>query len=274
MKTFMRWNGNKFKYIHHIAKYIPEFDRYIEPFVGSGALLLWLQPKSWIINDSNKDAINVWKSVRDSLKEMLLLISKFGNQFIKLKKEDKIAICKSYTAKIPSIPYNVQRATLFIIMKFCAYMGNIVVKNKFYFNGFELSLHNATLPYFTSLRYFKLLQKVSAFLNSGKGKIYNKDYRFVLSKAIRGDFVFLDPPYIEKHDYKFNYNIGESLNNSFLNELLEEVKKLDRKGVKWLMTQADTADVKSAFRGYKIIKFPVYRAYSNTRKYELIIKNY
>ena len=270
----MRWNGNKSKHIQHIKKYIPEYNRYIEPFVGSGALFLWLQPSSWIINDINKDAINVWKRVKSSLDDILSRIKQFGKRFVLLQKDGKVAMCKLYTSRIPTLPYNADRATIYLLMKFCAYYGNILIRDKFYFNGFEPSMNTTALPYFMSLRYFKLLHKVSAFLNSGKGKIYNKDYRFILRKTTRGDFVFLDPPYLEKHDYRFNYNIGESLENSFLTELLEEVKKLDKKGVKWLMTQADTAEVKSTFRGYKIIKFPVYSAYSSSRKYELIIKNY
>ena len=41
---------------------------------------------------------------------------------------------------------------------------------------------------------------------------------------------------------------------------LEQVKKLDDRGVKWIMTQADTKTIRSIFKGYKIVKFPVYRA--------------
>jgi site-specific DNA-adenine methylase len=66
--------------------------------------------------------------------------------------------------------------------------------------------------------------------------------------AKRNDFVFLDPPYIEDFDYQINYNIGEDLSNKFLSKLLDEVKKLDLKGVKWLMTQTDTPIVRSMLK--------------------------
>ena len=59
MKTFIKWSGNKSKHINKFKEYIPkEFNTYIEPFIGSGALLLHLEPKKWIINDLNKDLIN------------------------------------------------------------------------------------------------------------------------------------------------------------------------------------------------------------------------
>ena len=58
LKTFVKWSGNKSKHLKYILPHIPKFERYIEPFVGSGALFLKLQPDKWIINDLNKDLIN------------------------------------------------------------------------------------------------------------------------------------------------------------------------------------------------------------------------
>ena len=70
-----------------------------------------------------------------------------------------------------------------------------------------------------------------------------------------GDFVFLDPPYIESHNYNFNYNKDEVLDESFIHNLYKQVKKLDKRGVKWLMTQADTKQIKNIFKEYTIKKF-------------------
>lgn len=65
MKTFLKWSGNKTQHLNKIIQYVPkEFGTYIEPFVGSGAMFLKLQPKKWIINDINKDLINVWKNIQ------------------------------------------------------------------------------------------------------------------------------------------------------------------------------------------------------------------
>jgi hypothetical protein len=64
---------------------------------------------------------------------------------------------------------------------------------------------------------------------------------------------------IEKHNYGFNYNKDENLNEQFLDKLYKEVKKLDSRGMKWLMTQADTKDVKDTFKEFTIKKFSVYR---------------
>lgn len=63
-------------------------------------------------------------------------------------------------------------------------------------------------------------------------------------------------------------------NIEFVDELYKEVKKLDKKNVKWMMTQADTDKVKKTFEEYTIIPYPVYRGFTKEFKNELLIKNY
>ena len=80
--------------------------------------------------------------------------------------------------------------------------------------------------------------------------------------------LFLDPPYIEAHKYQFNYNKDEILDDLlFNNQLLIQVKKLDERKVKWLMTQADTEQIKDVFN-------EVYRMGSKSYVNELLIMNY
>ena len=67
------------------------------------------------------------------------------------------------------------------------------------------------------------IKEVSDFLNETNGKIYNRSYEEILKKTKEGDFVFLDPPYIEEHNYGFNYNKGEILDETFIKGLLKDV---------------------------------------------------
>ena len=98
MKTFVRWQGNKSKHLNKIIKYIPDFSgTYIEPFVGSGAMLLKLEPKKWIINDLNKDLINIWKSIKKHPQEIIKIFKEFGKDFKHLSKTEKVKYCKEIT---------------------------------------------------------------------------------------------------------------------------------------------------------------------------------
>jgi len=275
LKTFIRWMGNKSKHLRHIIPYIPdEYNTYYEPFVGSGALFLILQPKKWIINDLNKDLINIWKNVKDNPDTIINSFKNFGKKFKPLSKKEKLEFCRDITNTIEELNYDVYRASIIMLMKYCVYMGNIIVNNKFYFMGLDLHISIQNKYFFLEKNNYSNLLNVSSYLNSSKGLILNKDYKNILDKTKKDDFVFLDPPYVEEHEYNFNYNKEESLDNKFILELYKEVKKLDKKGVKWLMTQADTKEIKDIFKDYKIKKFEVYRANNKTYKNELIIMNY
>ena len=90
MKTFIRWYGNKSKYIKFILLHFPiSYNTYIEPFVGSGALFLNLQPKKWIINDLNTDITTLWKIVQTSHIKMLNRIKLFEKKLELLSADEK-----------------------------------------------------------------------------------------------------------------------------------------------------------------------------------------
>lgn len=267
--------GNKTRYLKHIVPHIPkEYNTYYEPFVGSGALFLHLQPKKWVINDLNKDLINCWNSVKNEPETIIDIFEMFGKKFKPMSKERKLEYCKNITAQLDKMSYDVGRASMFMLMKYCVYMGILIFKNQFRFHNLDMNIYiNNKYHFLNSINYNNLFN-VSSYLKSGKGYFYNKDYKIILNKTKEGDFVFLDPPYLEEHNYQFNYNKNEKVNDEFIIELYKELTKLDKKKVKWLMTQADTKEIKNVFKEYTIKKFKVYR--NSKKKYinELIIKNY
>lgn len=274
MKTFLRWQGNKSKYFKYIEPHIPQdYNTYIEPFLGSGALFLYLQPKKWIVNDLNKDLISIWKLVLDNPELIIKTFKKLEKTFVPLSNKEKLMYCRTITDKLNVKSTSQSRSVNMLFMMYCCYMGQIYHKDKYYFNGLELNISVGNRYAFFQKTYYDNIMDVSQYLKNHK--IYNMDYKSILSKSKKGDFVFLDPPYIEnKVDYKFRYNKDEKLNTSFIQELYTQVKLLDKKGVLWLMTQANTPAIRKTFKEYTIKKFPVFRARTTTRKYELMIMNY
>lgn len=80
-KPFLKWPGGKTQLITEIEKSLPyeitnnKFT-YIEPFVGSGAVLFWMLnnfPKleKAVINDINTDLINTYKTIASKPKELI-----------------------------------------------------------------------------------------------------------------------------------------------------------------------------------------------------------
>ena len=64
MKPLIKWPGGKSREIKYIRELIPDFDRYIEPFVGGGALFFELAPNKAIINDVDDLLIKFYQSIK------------------------------------------------------------------------------------------------------------------------------------------------------------------------------------------------------------------
>ena len=72
-KPFLKWAGGKSWLIEYIEPLLPpnllsDSFTYVEPFVGSGAMLFWFldrfpRMEKAIINDLNDDLINVYRTI-------------------------------------------------------------------------------------------------------------------------------------------------------------------------------------------------------------------
>lgn len=72
MKTFIKWAGGKEKELSIIMKNLPkDYDRYIEPFVGGGAVYLNINCKNSIINDKSEELILLYKMIKSGNQEFI-----------------------------------------------------------------------------------------------------------------------------------------------------------------------------------------------------------
>lgn len=65
MQTLIKWPGGKSQEFEYIKDMIPEYDRYIEPFFGGGAVFFQLTPKKAIINDICEELTDFYKLIKD-----------------------------------------------------------------------------------------------------------------------------------------------------------------------------------------------------------------
>ena len=72
----VKWVGGKRQLLPEIKKYSPKkFNTYFEPFVGGGAVLFELQPNQAIVNDINKELINVYSVIQNNVEELIDTLS-------------------------------------------------------------------------------------------------------------------------------------------------------------------------------------------------------
>ena len=64
LKPIIKWSGGKSDEIKMFEKYFPKhYDKYIEPFVGGGAVYFYLNPTNAVIGDVHTELINLYTSI-------------------------------------------------------------------------------------------------------------------------------------------------------------------------------------------------------------------
>lgn len=64
MQPLIKWPGGKSREFEYIKDIIPQYERYIEPFFGGGAVFFKLKPKKAIINDICEELVNFYKFIK------------------------------------------------------------------------------------------------------------------------------------------------------------------------------------------------------------------
>jgi DNA adenine methylase len=271
MKTFIRRPGNKTNFLKHIIPRIPDFSgTYFEPFLGTGAVYLALLPKKAVLNDLNKNVISIWKLVKENPEYLINEIGEFEKNFLTLSNEEKLKKCKETLSKIDSFEKNKYTA-MYLVLSYCSFNGTLERKNKFGIYGLSWNIFNNNCLHIFTEKYKEKIRMLQDILK--KTKLYSKDYSEVIANAKEGDFVFLDPPYIEEKKYCFNYNIKETLFD--ISVLKEQLGVLTSKKVKWMMTQIDTEQVRELFKKYNFFQYDNTNHFvGKATKKELIITNY
>jgi DNA adenine methylase len=71
MKPFLKWAGGKRWLVRRYPQLFNiDFDRYVEPFVGSGAVFFHVEPGHSVISDVNPVLMNVYSSLRSDYRRV------------------------------------------------------------------------------------------------------------------------------------------------------------------------------------------------------------
>lgn len=71
LMPFLKWPGGKRWFINKYQDYFPvNYNTYIEPFLGGGAVYFSLHPKNAILADINEELINLYIIMRDRAEQL------------------------------------------------------------------------------------------------------------------------------------------------------------------------------------------------------------
>jgi DNA adenine methylase len=244
-KPFLKWAGGKTQLISEIEKALPnemtnKKFTYIEPFVGSGAVLFWMLnnfPKlqKAVINDINSDLINCYKMIAAKPKELISILRILQMEFHSL--ENKPEKKKEYYYQ-KRASYNTRKeelstqAALFIFLNRTCFNGLYRVNKS---NGYNVPMGSYKKP---TICDEKNILAVSAALQ--KVEILCGDYQKTLYYAQKNTLFYFDPPYKPvSATSNFNSYAKEDFNDTEQIRLRDFCTRLDTLNYNWILSNSD-----------------------------------
>lgn len=283
-KPFLKWAGSKRQLIRDIEKVLPhdvikkDFI-YIEPFVGSGAVLFWIlnkysNIKKAVINDINEELINVYKTIASKPNELISILRILQNEFyslsnnIEAKKEYYYSKRELYNSRKEE---KIVQSALFIFLNKTCFNGLYRVNRN---NEFNVPMGSYKKPIILDERNIlaanEALQKV---------EILCGDYENTLNYAEHNTLFYLDPPYkpLSKTS-NFNSYSQYEFDDKEQIRLSNFCDKIDKLGHKWILSNSDVELFDILYSKYDIKRVKANRCInSNPKKrgaiYELLITN-
>ena len=272
-KPFVKWAGGKRQIIDKLKQYIPdEFNTYYEPFVGGGALLFELSPKNAVINDSNKELMNVYSALcnEEKFKKMCSVLNSYEANhseefFYELRNKDR-------NKKTFNRLSDYTRAARTIYLNKACFNGLYRVNSKDEFNV-PFGKKTKVNTYDGSN-----LITVSNYLTMNNVKIQCVDFEESVKTAKKGDFVYFDPPY-DSDTATFNSYTEEGFGKDEQRRLATVFKDLDERGVYVMLSNHNTILVKELYKDYHIYVIEAKRNINSNGKKrgkveEVIITNF
>lgn len=294
VKPFIKWAGGKSQLLRDIRSNYPtelgrSINKYCEPFVGGGAVLLDILSNynidEVLVNDINAELINTYCKIKENPKELSADLKILQDEFWPL---DTAQRKEYYYTKRERFNYlkingdeavNLEKATLFIFLNKTCFNGLYRVNKKGLFNvPVGAYIKPLICDADNLLNISKLLQKVT---------IRCGDYKECLDFADKNTFYYIDPPYrpLTETASFTSYAECDFADNEQI-ELGHFVDVLAFKGAKVIISNSDPKNSNSdddffdeLYRNYTISRVTAKRMIncnSKNRGYisELIISNF
>ncbi len=273
-KPFIKWVGGKRQLLAQFRKlnlyppkgFNPETSIYFEPFVGGGAVFFDLLPERAYLSDLNLGLVTTYNVIKNDLDALIVSLKKHTYEkeyFLNIRKKD------------PANLSDLEIASRFIYLNRTCFNGMYRVNSKGQFN---VPFGKYTNPLICDE---KNLRRVSQALQ--KVEIQHQDYKAVLQKAKKGDFIYFDPPYypVSKTASFTSYTEDSFLDKEQI-ELRDTFVELHKRGCFVMLSNSDTPfinDIYSNIKGVKISKVEAGRSINSdaTKRgkiTEVLVTNY
>ncbi len=244
-KPFLKWAGGKTQLLDDIEKLLPEDlstsnFTYLEPFVGSGAVLFWMlakfpNMKKAVINDINEDLMTTYKVIANHPNELISILDTLQNEYHYLDSDEDNK--KAYYYEKRAL-YNtrkeraINQSALFIFLNRTCFNGLYRVNRN---NEFNVPIGSYRKPTICDseniLSVSKALQRV---------EILSGDFEKTLQYANPNSLFYFDPPYKPLNGTSsFNSYAKDEFDDKEQIRLRDFCSKLDSLGHTWILSNSD-----------------------------------
>ena len=237
-KPILKWAGGKTQMLGELLPKVPDsYGRYIEPFLGGGAMFFALNPLDAVIADRNPELINMYKQVAAHVDAVISYLQQYENT------QDMFYSVRALEWQ--DLPAAEAAARTIYLNKTC-YNGLYRVNRKGQFN---VPFGKYKAPNFCDV---EALYAASGALQNAE--IGAGDFLSVLKEYARpGDFIFLDPPYLPVSEYAdFKRYTKEQFYEEDHIELAEEVSRLQALGCHVILTNSNHPLVHELYKTFNI----------------------
>jgi DNA adenine methylase len=255
-RPFLKWAGGKQRLLQQYERFFPGgFQRYLEPFVGGGAVFfrLWSTgrlPEQVLLFDNNTELVNAYRVVRDELDQLLDLLAVHTEKhsrdyYYRVRGLDRGDVVLS----------EVERAARTLYLNKTCYNGLYRVNRKGQFNVPLGRYENPRILDADNLR------AASAALQGVQIEV--RGFRSLVDVGRAGDFFYFDPPYdpVSKTANFTSYTAG-SFGDQDQRALARVFARLSDRGCLCMLSNSDTGFVRDLYQGFRIERVRANRAIS------------
>ncbi|MFZ5799807.1 MAG: DNA adenine methylase [Candidatus Omnitrophota bacterium] len=243
-EPFLKWAGGKGQLLRQYEAFFPkEFNNFLEPFVGGGAVFFHLfnsgrlqGKKKVYLLDSNEELINCYLIIKEDVEGLIKILN--GSIFINTEE-----IFYKIRAENPKDKF--ERAARTIYLNKTCFNGLYRVNNQ---GKFNVPFGGYKNPLICNAR--NLIAVSFALQNV---EILCGDFDKCLELAEKEDFIYFDPPYqpLNKTSSFTSYT-KEPFAEKEQVKLNKVFKKLDKMGCKIMLSNSDTSLIRKLYKNFRI----------------------
>lgn len=237
-RPFVRWAGSKRRLLPQIVEYLPAtYGHYWEPFLGGGSLLFLLRPPRCTVADACSDLIKAFRAVRDGPRAVIRHLGSWP-----------VNASTYYSVRALHTTSRFEAAAKFIYLNKTCWNGLYRVNSSGQFNvPYGKPKSNVVLDPPNLLACSDYLRAANPLFRTG-------DFEETVDSVSAGDLVFLDPPYVTRHNNNGFTDYNEKLFTWHDQcRLANFANKLTKAGAYVVVTNAMHRDVLDLYPQFSVV---------------------